>query len=284
MVQELRPRGIGEMLDVAVAIYRGSARRLVLVALVVEVPVQLLMTIVLLSAQPESFNVNIAGNATPTFESQSTQLAAAFVVLLVSVLSTAFVLAVCTRVVADAYVGLAEGGPGEAARGAAGRIFAVIGLALLTALSQIAGLLFCLVGAAVPLALFAVAMPVLILEGVGVFAALGRSVKLTKDHFFRVLGLVVTAQLLTAVLNIGLTLAVAAAMRNSGNTTAGVISQGIANTVVAVLTTPFIAAAIVACYFDLRIRNEAFDVQLLMQRNDARHAATRTAAAPAAAR
>jgi hypothetical protein len=284
MVPDLRPRGIGEMLDVAVAIYRSHARRLVIVALVVEVPVQLLMTIVLLSAQPDSFAVNIAGNASPTFESQSTQLAATFVVLLVSVVSTAFVVAVCTRIVADAYVGLAAGGPAEAARGAVGRIFAVIGLALLIALSQIAGLVFCLVGAAVPLALFAVAMPVLILEGVGVFAALGRSVTLTKAHFFRVLGLVVTAQLLTAILNIGLTLGVAAAMRNSGNTTAGVISQGIANTVVAVLTTPFIAAAIVACYFDLRIRNEAFDVQLLMQRNDARHAAAHASAPAAAAR
>lgn len=284
MVPELRPRGIGEMLDVAVAIYRACARRLVFVALLVEVPVQLLMTIVLLSAQPQSFNVNIAGSASPTFENQSTQLAAALVVLLVSVLSTAFVLAVCTRIVADAYVGLAGGGPAEAARGAAGRIFAVVGLALLLALSQAAGLVLCLVGAAVPLALFAVAMPVLILEGAGVFAALGRSVTLTKNHFFRVLGLVLCAQLLTAVLNIGLTLAVATAMRNSGNATAGVISQGIANTVVAVLTTPFLAAAIVACYFDLRIRNEAFDVQLLMQRNDARHAATRTPVQSAALR
>ena len=126
-------------------------------------------------------------------------------------------------------------------------------------------------------------MPALILEGVGVFAALGRSFTLTKAHFFRVLGLVVTAQLLTAVLNIGLTIAVAAAMRHSGNVTAGVISQGIASTVVAVLTTPFIAAAIVVCYFDLRIRDEAFDVQLLMQRNDARHVAY-TSAHPAAAR
>jgi hypothetical protein len=202
----------------------------------------------------------------------------------VSVLSTAFVLAVCTRIVADAYVGLAGGGPAEAARGAAGRIFAVVGLALLLALSQAAGLVLCLVGAAVPLALFAVAMPVLILEGAGVFAALGRSVKLTRGHFFRVLGLVLCAQLLTAVLNIGLTLAVAAAMRNTGNATAGVISQGIANTVVAVLTTPFLAAAVVACYFDLRIRNEAFDVQLLMQRNDVRHAAVRTPVQSAALR
>jgi len=40
-----------------------------------------------------------------------------------------------------------------------------------------------------------------------------------------------------------------------------------------VLTTPFVATAIVVLYFDLRIRDEAFDVQLLMQRNDARIAA-----------
>jgi hypothetical protein len=282
MVPELRARGIGEMLDVAVTLYRACARRLILIALVVEVPLQLLMTTVLLSAQPDGFDINISGNASPTFENQSTQLAATFVVLLISLVASAFVLAVCTRIVADAYVGLIGGSAGEAARGALTRSFAVIGLALLTALSQIAGLLFCLVGVAIPIALFSVAVPALILEGVGVFGALGRSVTLAKSHFFRVLGLVLTAQLLATVLNIGLTLAVAVLMRNGGNTTAGVISQGVANTVVAVFTTPFIAAAIVACYFDLRIREEAFDVQLLMQRNDARHATARTAVPPAA--
>src|SRR3954471_20205327 len=265
MVPELRARGIGEILDVAVVVYRRSARRLLLVALIVEVPVQVLMTIVLLSAQPEGFDVSIAGTPSPTFENQSTQLAATLVVLLVSVLSTAFVLAVCTRIVADEYVGLAGGAASDAARGAFRRIFAVLGLAVLLALSQVVGLLFCLVGIVVPITLFAVAMPALILEGAGVFRALGRSVDLTKQHFFRVLGLVVTAQLLVAVLNVGLVLVIAAVLRNSNNTTALVITQGIANTVAAVLTTPFIAAASIANYFDLRIRNEAFDVQLLMQ-------------------
>ena len=48
-----------------------------------------------------------------------------------------------------------------------------------------------------------------------------------------------------------------------------VIGQSIANTIAGVLTTPFVATAIVVLYFDLRIRDEAFDVQLLMQRNDA---------------
>ena len=61
-------------------------------------------------------------------------------------------------------------------------------------------------------------------------------------------------------------------MRGGSSTTATVIAQGIANTVAAAITTPFVATATVALYFDMRIRNEAFDLQLTMQRRDARYA------------
>jgi hypothetical protein len=88
-----------------------------------------------------------------------------------------------------------------------------------------------------------------------------------------VLGLVVTAQLLVAILNGALAEAVSIVLRTGGSTVAVVIGQSIASTIAGVLTTPFVATAIVVLYFDLRIRDEAFDVQLLMQRNDARIAA-----------
>ena len=51
-----------------------------------------------------------------------------------------------------------------------------------------------------------------------------------------------------------------------GNVTAVAIAQGAANIIAGLLTTPFVAAAIVALYFDLRIRDEAFDVQMAMAR------------------
>ena len=149
-------------------------------------------------------------------------------------------------------------------------MFAIIGTSLLVLISEGIGLLFCFVGALVPLTLFAVAIPVLILEGVGVSAAIGRSVTLTKAHVMHVLGVVLTAQLLTVVLNAALAAGVSLVLRAGGSTTAVVIGQSIANTIAGVLTTPFVAATVVALYFDLRIRDEAFDVQLLMQRNDAR--------------
>jgi hypothetical protein len=194
------------------------------------------------------------------------------VVALVGVLSTALIVAVCTRVVADAYIRRSSG-TRESVRAVRPRVLAVVGTSLLVLASEAIGFVFCLVGALFPLTLFAVAVPVLILEAAGVSSALGRSVKLTKPHAMHVLGLVATAQLLAAILNGALAEAVSLVLRSGGSTVAVVIGQSIASTIAGILTTPFVATAIVVLYFDLRIRDEAFDVQLLMQRNDARIAA-----------
>jgi len=274
MVPELRPRGIGEILDSAIALYRARITRLTLVAAAVVVPVQLLSALVLLSAQPDHFTLNVTGTVSPQYDSSSlgVRIAAVVVVALVGVLSTALIVAICTRVVADAYIGRSSE-TRESVRAVKPRVFAIAGTSLLVLMSEAIGFVFCFVGALVPLTLFAVAVPVLILEGVGVSAAIGRSVTLTKAHVMHVLGLVVTAQLLAAILNGALAEAVSLVIRTGGSTVAVVIGQSIASTIAGVLTTPFVATAIVVLYFDLRIRDEAFDVQLLMQRNDARIAA-----------
>ena len=271
MVSELRPRGIGEILDAAVALYRARFTRLVRVAAFVVVPVQVLSALVLLSAQPDRFTLNVTGTVSPQYDSSSAgvQLAAVVVVAIVSVLSTALIVAVCTRVVADAYIGRSSGAV-EAVRAVRPRVLAIIGTSLIVLISEGIGFVFCFVGALVPLTYFAVALPVLILEGVGVSAAIGRSVTLTKAHVMHVLGLVVTAQLLAAVVNGALAAGVRFALSSGGSPVAAVIGQSIASTIAGVLTTPFVATAIVVLYFDLRIRDEAFDVQLLIQRNDAR--------------
>ena len=274
MVPELRPRGIGEILDCAVALYRARFTKLVLIATVVVVPVQILSALVLLSARPDRYTLGVTGTVTPQYDSGSVfvQLAALFVVTIVGVLSTALIVAICTRVVADAYIGRDADARG-AVRSVRPRLFALVGTSLLVLVSEAIGFAFCFVGALVPLTLFSIAVPVLILEGIGVSAAISRSVNLTKTHFMHVLGLVLTAQLLGGVLNVALAYGVSLVLRTSGSTVTVVIGQSIAGTIAGVLTTPFIATAIVVLYFDLRIRDEAFDVQLLIQRRDARVAA-----------
>jgi hypothetical protein len=152
------------------------------------------------------------------------------------------------------------------------RFFAIVGVGILTALAQMAGALACGIGIIAPVTFFAVAVPALILEGVGVTAAMGRSFTLTKTHFWRVLGLYVAAHLLGFIVNIGLAVGLAAGFRHGDSATTLVISQGIASAIATVLTTPFVATAIVACYFDLRIRDEGFDIQLMLQRLNAKYA------------
>jgi hypothetical protein len=263
VIPELRPRGIGEILDAAVTLYRARFGQLVRYAAFVVVPVQVLLTLVFLSAQPDHFNVTLNANATPQLSSGRAELAATFVVLVVGVLTHAFVSAVTTRVVADEYIGYPEPA-GQAARTAARRYLAVLGVAVLVGLAELAGLFFCFVGVFAAQALFAVAIPVVILERRPVLTAMGRSWELTRTHFWHVLGLILSASILSALLNVGLTAVLNVWSAHGASPTSLAIAQGIANGLAMLLTAPFVAAAIVALYFDLRIRDEAFDVQMAL--------------------
>jgi hypothetical protein len=227
--------------------------------------------LVLLSAQPDSYSLNATGTVSPQYDANSILLpfAATVVVFVIGVLSTALIVAACSRFIADAYIGDSSTN-GSALRSVRPRIFAIIGTSLLVLISQAIGFAVCFIGVLIPLTFFAVALPALILERIGAGAAIGRSVTLTKAHVFHVLGLVLTTQLLVTTLHFAFAAAVSVILRNGGGTVAVVVAQSVANAISDVLTTPLVATAIVVMYFDLRIRDEGFDVQLLMQRNDAR--------------
>jgi hypothetical protein len=143
------------------------------------------------------------------------------------------------------------------------RFFAVIAVSLLVAVCQLVGLAFCFVGTFVPMVFFAATIPALILERRKAGSALGRSIELTKGHFWHVLGVVLTAALIGSILNSALAAGLNIFAQSASPTTL-VLAQSLANAVASVLTTPFVAAATVALYFDLRIRDEAFDVQVAM--------------------
>jgi hypothetical protein len=280
MVPELRARGIGEILDAAVVLYRARFGKLIAVAAWVIIPAQVLSTLVLLSAQPDGFELGITGTPSPVYDGgdAAVQFGAWVVLLVLGIVSSAFVTAACARIVADAYVDHTETA-GDAIRLVGRRLLPIIGLAVILFVAQVAGFFACFVGAVLPLTFFAVAIPVLVIEGTGVFRALGRSIELTKSKFWHVLGLVLAAQLLTFVLQAGLSALLGLGLA-SDNTFVLVMTQGAVNTVSAMITTPFVAAATLALYFDLRVRVEGFDIQLLMQRVDARYASAATTVAP----
>jgi hypothetical protein len=262
MVPDLRPRGIGEILDAAAVLYRGQFGTLVRYAAIIVVPVQALLTIVLLSAQPDSFAVTITGSSAPQFDTSSAELGATVVVLVVGLITHAFIVAVTTRVVANEYVDHVEAGA-RLLSTTGRRVLAVIGVSIVVAICQLLGVAACFVGTLVPMAFFAAAIPALLLERKSVGGALSRSIELTKAHFWHVLGVVLAATLIGTLLNAALAAGLNVFAQTASTTTI-VVAQGVVNVIASVLTTPFVSAATVALYFDLRIRDEAFDVQMAM--------------------
>lgn len=261
MVPELRARGIGETLDAAVSVYRARFGRIVLLAAAVVVPVQVFSTLVLLSAQPDNFSVSVTGQTAPSYTNPQLQLTATLFVLFITLVSGAFVVAVCARPLAQTYLDRVSP-TGTAPPIVKPVVAAMLGASVLVALGDMT----CFI---VALPLLAVTMPALVVENTGPVRAIGRSFALSGPHFFRALGVVATVQALEAVLNLGLTAAIAVVFRNDAGT-AAVLAQGFANALAVTLVAPFSAAAAVVLYFDLRIRSEAFDIQLLMQRATAR--------------
>jgi hypothetical protein len=274
VVPELRPRSVGEVLDAAVLLYRARFGALMRVAIAVVIPVSILSMLVLLSALPDQFTIGVSGDVTPVYGSDTdtaVQLGAIVATSLLSALATAFVTAATTRIVADAYVGhLAT--PREAARETGRRLLPIIGVTLIVTVATTAGLLLCLVPGLWLQAAWCIAVPVLILEGTGVFKALGRSFQLTKVRFWLAFGVFWLSQLLVLTLSAGLAALLAFVIRANGSPSADVIAQSVGNAVASIVTIPFAATAIVALYFDLRIRAEAFDVQMMILRLDERRA------------
>lgn len=79
----------------------------------------------------------------------------------------------------------------------------LIGLAILTTLAMAAGFLLFIVPAVLVALAFAVATPVEVVERVGVFAAMGRSAELTRNHRGAIFGLFVLYAIVSFVVSIG---------------------------------------------------------------------------------
>lgn len=179
-----------------------------------------------------------------------------------------------------------------------GRLLALIGLALLellavaalvavvvlvavavyaaTGVPELAGVL------AIPLALLLLlvlwylyiavlfAAPLIVLERLGVFAAIKRSFVLTRHGFWRLLGIWMLAQLVVYFVSLAVTWPFSVAgqiLSVDGSSTnavmAGFALLSVGGAISQIVTAPFMAGVTVFLYTDRRIRWEAFDLVLL---------------------
>jgi len=125
-----------------------------------------------------------------------------------------------------------------------------------------------LIGGAIWLATFVacgygVTTQVVVLEPLGSsFDAFGRSWDLTRDRKLKVLGLALVAFILVAVPSIGIG-ALAGVLRFSASSWASVLL--VLAAILPVILTPVLPCVFTLMYYDLRVRREAFDLELLSQ-------------------
>jgi len=274
VIPELRPRSVGEVLDAAVLLYRARFGALMKAAAIVVIPLTVLILLIQLSALPDEFTVGLTGEATPVYGSHTDQLvalAAIVTTLFISAVMTTFVSAATTRIVADAYVGQPD--DGQTLTDIRRRALPLVGLTIVSSAGVFAGFALCLVPGLWLQVAWSVAIPVFMLERTSVFKALGRSFAQTKARFWLAFGVVWLSQLLITVLSFGLAAGLGWVIQSSDSATAQVIAQSVSSAIATTITLPFAAAALVVLYFDLRIRTEAFDVQMMIARLDASRAA-----------
>jgi hypothetical protein len=261
---ELRPLGIGEILDVAIKITLRNWKTLIgLVALIVA-PIQAIVALVGLSlANDDSLGSLESETVDPA--DFGTFFAGIGIIVVLSALSWLLSTAVAFRAVVEAYLGRRSSwrsSLGFVAR----RLHSLLWLTIVQGVLLVLGFLACVVPGVWLWVAWSVAIPVLFTEDVRGSKALGRSFRLVRGRWWPTFGLVLLGFLLTSVVG-GLVQAIFSALFFVAESDFALfLTDTLGGSLSSILTTPFLAAVITVLYVDLRVRKEGFDLQLLADR------------------
>ena len=228
----LRARTAGEILDAAFQIYRSRWIPMVAATAVLVLPVLLVQAVAPMSVLP-----------------------------MLDSISNLFFLAATAAVVviaSGAYTGR-DVGAMEAVRTLGGRFFSVWGAAIIQGLLIFVGLLLLIVPAFIFGAWTFAIQQAVMLEGRTAGDAFGRSRELARGHLKHILVTMLLAVVIVYAAVLGVALVVAMAV-------AGERTWGLALSLALVALNPITAVVGTVLYYDLRIRKEAFDVQVAADR------------------
>jgi len=126
------------------------------------------------------------------------------------------------------------------------------------------GLLLCVVPGLIFAIMFAFTSPIVVLEGLGGTSAMGRSRQLARGNWLRIIGMGLLMIIVQLLLQLGLGAALGLVVPKM-TTSAGsidLINQGVTQ-VFSMILAPFLSVAWILLYYDIRIRSEAFDLEVL---------------------
>jgi hypothetical protein len=239
-----RPRSIAELVDASVQLFRRGFRELATIMAVGYIPWTAAVTFV------SRRWTTAADGQLPAF---SFTLA---LVMLAAFLWLTVVNAACMAAASERYLGR-QPEVGPSFQRAFSRAAPIIGASIVTWLLAGLGLILLIVPGFYFYARFAVSPAVALFEERSTGGALSRATTLSADRKVHVLGAIGAVLLITVII----TLTIQAVIALLGS---AVLSQ-IAEAAVGIVLTPLIAVVTVVVYYDLRIRTEGFDVELMEQ-------------------
>jgi hypothetical protein len=248
----LRPLGVGEILDSALAVYRRHAFALWrVVAVVVALPAALNGALAVAARQVGDARAN-----------SGSLLLLELLVVIVSLVATSLATAAAYRLVADAYLGRPVD-PDASLRFGLQRLASVMWVSLLFGLGVFVGFLFLIVPGIFLMVAWAVATPVLLAENLRGSKALRRSRALVRGRWWPCAGVVYLMYLLEGIVYLGILVVIGQIVDSSGNDSVLFVEKGVTSLIASTLVLPFHVAVTTVLYIDLRVRKEGFDVQLL---------------------
>jgi len=245
----LRPLSVGEILDVSFTLYRRHFGVLATVALVCSgLPVLM------------SIYIEAAGG-------MLNNLPLTLVYYLIFMVLSAIATAATVFVVSESYLGRPLGA-GEALSRSTPLLGRIIVCSILLALVVGLGFVFLFIPGVVLACGLALAFPALVLEPTTTASgALGRSWALTRGSRLRMFGLLLTLLILlyiplVSLLGLAAVVLPAQDLARSGSSAGGLVAVALAG-VVQLLIYPLFYCVLTVAYYDLRVRKEGFDLEVL---------------------
>jgi hypothetical protein len=254
----LRQMGIGEILDSAIQLYRREWMALIGIVALVLVPLSFLQ-----------FYLTRALSTAPVQPGLVRQDEITAAIVATGVLGIAeflfvqpFLVAAVARAAANVYLGEPVT-IGATYRFALTRVHSILWISILNFLALVLGLVLLVIPFFIVLVRMTFAPTVLVVEGIRGPKALGRSWRLAGGHFWRLAGTLLLAGLIAGVVSSVLTVPTEFAALGLGEN--GWPVRALGSSLATVLVTPFSTLITVLLYFDLRIRKEGYDIEVLTQ-------------------
>lgn len=276
---DLRPLGVGEMVDGAIRLFRTNFLTLIKISGVVLGPIaviQLVATVAvgpvdmmsMMVVDPEATPAEVFGPLIPIYSVLA-------VTGILSFLGSVLVQGASITALAQVYQGIEP--DWRASLQAGLRRFVPLTVStILLSLGSAFGLIFCLVPGVFLFAMWSVSPAALVTEQLGPVAALRRSFRLVKGRFWPVLGAIVLGYLLYIVVSqiVGAITSVFTFMGAMNEAQFSFLPTVVGSALVSVVSAPFLAAMVTIIYFDLRVRKEGYDLELMasdLERMEGRH-------------